>query len=276
MSNKASPSLFAKLSAQPVFTYSGSRAASSRESNVPINNKGFTLIELLVVIAIISLLISILLPSLIAAKEISREIVCVSNLRQIGMAWHLYLVDNDDTFPKWRGNMHWFYGGKHPAIANKESNMLRFRPLNPYVDMKLQNEAGVGLFRCSMDRAIVFPGQPSATEGYDTYDYFGNSYMMNHILLKAWDNVTGMSKPGAFQMRDVEISNSLVALAADCQWYYSVSNTMWDAHFHNYDDRVGMVFLDGHAGFIQIIRGESVTEDYSFWMYEIFEEEEQE
>ena len=55
----------------------------------------FTLIELLVVIAIISLLVSILLPSLQAAKELARTAVCASNLRNLGITMGIYSSDND-------------------------------------------------------------------------------------------------------------------------------------------------------------------------------------
>jgi len=57
--------------------------------------RGFTLIELLVVIAIISLLVSILLPSLNKAKELARKVVCSANLRAIYYAWNMYRHDAD-------------------------------------------------------------------------------------------------------------------------------------------------------------------------------------
>ncbi len=61
--------------------------------------KGFTLIELLVVVAIIALLISILLPSLARAREITKRAVCASNLRGIGQAMKVYSNDNADWYP---------------------------------------------------------------------------------------------------------------------------------------------------------------------------------
>ena len=61
--------------------------------------KAFTLIELLVVVAIIALLISILLPSLSRAREMSKRAVCASNLRGIGQAMYIYANDNYEQFP---------------------------------------------------------------------------------------------------------------------------------------------------------------------------------
>ncbi|MEX0653456.1 MAG: type II secretion system protein [Phycisphaeraceae bacterium] len=57
-------------------------------------SQAFTLIELLVVIAIVALLIAILLPALRTARETAWRAVCGSNLRQIGIMYHLYAADN--------------------------------------------------------------------------------------------------------------------------------------------------------------------------------------
>lgn len=67
---------------------------------------GFTLIELLVVVSIIALLVSILLPSLSKAREQAKSAVCMSHIKQIGIALPMYVMDYNDAIPPYRDMYH--------------------------------------------------------------------------------------------------------------------------------------------------------------------------
>lgn len=66
-----------------------------------IRRFGFTLIELLVVIAIIAVLAAMLVPALAKAQAKARRIVCVNNLRQVGLAFRMWSHDHDGRFSWW-------------------------------------------------------------------------------------------------------------------------------------------------------------------------------
>jgi prepilin-type N-terminal cleavage/methylation domain-containing protein/prepilin-type processing-associated H-X9-DG protein len=67
---------------------------------IALRRSAFTLIELLVVIAIISLLVSILLPSLTKAKDMAKSAICGTRLRQLGVGAQFYLDRSDGTYPR--------------------------------------------------------------------------------------------------------------------------------------------------------------------------------
>lgn len=75
------------------------RTRRGRRRRSALRLHGFTLIELLVVIAIISLLVSILLPSLTKAKELASVSACAANSRSLYLAFSLYAQDTDGVLP---------------------------------------------------------------------------------------------------------------------------------------------------------------------------------
>jgi prepilin-type N-terminal cleavage/methylation domain-containing protein/prepilin-type processing-associated H-X9-DG protein len=64
-----------------------------------MKRRGFTLVELLVVLAIIAILAGLLLPALARAKSSSKRASCLSNLRQIGIGFEMYVSDHEGRFP---------------------------------------------------------------------------------------------------------------------------------------------------------------------------------
>ncbi len=102
------------MSTGPLNLFSHQPTFGGPESLARKNRHAFTLIELLVVIAVIAILAALLLPALGRAQQRAQRIACLSNLKQIGVAFDLYLDDHEDRFADRRDLKSSLPGGYHP------------------------------------------------------------------------------------------------------------------------------------------------------------------
>lgn len=136
---------------------------------------GFTLIELLTVIGIIAVLAAFLFPVFAAARGKAREITCVSNLRQIGMALKMYAQDSDELYP-------WAVDPTDkvtPVIWSQFPDFEAQIPTMPYLHEALQAYIkSPAIFRCPGDTGYSvedWTGVPLDASP-TSFDKFGTSY----------------------------------------------------------------------------------------------------
>ncbi len=116
------------------------RSQGQRTNAIQAKASAFTLIELLVVVAIISLLISILLPSLNRARESARQVNCGANLHHLCIGWDMYATDHGGVIMPGRdySNAH-DYDYKFWAGAYKDDEVIvEGGFLNDYTDLRIR------------------------------------------------------------------------------------------------------------------------------------------
>jgi prepilin-type N-terminal cleavage/methylation domain-containing protein/prepilin-type processing-associated H-X9-DG protein len=156
---------FTSVSAETPGTFALHPIAAEKNLRAPGVVSAFTLIELLVVIAIIAILASLLLPVLSRARESGRATVCLSNLRQVGIALQVYVGDHNNRLPS--------MSDIYPGVTN----------LFGGPDTVLSNQLGsVKVLFCPSDK---WPGDKALAlpqKAPTFYDQTGCSFSWNTLL----------------------------------------------------------------------------------------------
>ncbi len=209
-----------------------------------MKRRAFTLIELLVVIAIIAILAAILFPVFAQAREKARATSCLSNMKQIGLAFLMYVQDYDECFPS-------VYDDTNPVTGR----VIWAEKIQPYVKNN-------GLFAC-----------PSGPDNVNTSTSLQNTrYSMNMVHGWHWPEGTVSGTGWAtieYPVRDGQFRHpaetSLIQESSNAWWCHWLWHPGWNNSTKNefnetvligvlgetiyprHSGGTNMTFVDGHA-----------------------------
>jgi prepilin-type processing-associated H-X9-DG protein len=203
----------------------------------------FTLVVLLVVIGLIALLAALLFPVLLSARNAARRSTCVSNLKQLGVAFLLYAADHDDTLP--------LAGGSSAVVAawiDYDSPGER-GGIYPYV--RQFSKTGPSVYRC-----------PSGRPDTSNYTAVSSTYAMNDYL-RPWHGTWPHNVPHEpLSLAQIEAPPRTILLFEVTQHREGYANRNGSPYFHTVNRETGLpvgvpqiyhqggsnfLFCDGHV-----------------------------
>jgi len=152
----------------------------------PRGARAFSLIELLVCISIIALLLSIALPGLRRGREVARGAACLSNQRQLMLAWTVYANDYKDLampLAEWGGDelgQQVFWWGTHGSATERVDYDRGF--IAPYLSAALSARS---VFECPAQAWGTYRAQGPSREPTSTYGY--NGYYLTPAKTPGWN-----------------------------------------------------------------------------------------
>jgi prepilin-type N-terminal cleavage/methylation domain-containing protein len=249
---------------------------------------GFTLMELLIVVGIITILVTILLPSLASARLIAKSVSCKSNLKQLGLGLQFYADDfNDQAMPLVYGPMSgrmaslsftYWWGQRidpstgKPALASVPAAVDHTKGfLWSYLKAGEQSN---DVFACPAMPPGTYVGPVSVIVGQITSAYGYNGYYLcpkyagySEIANKPWCRLNRVNRPDrVFSFADVAIGNNMdlprenpfldppLILRAGV-W---VANRSPTTHFRH-TRKTNAIALDGHCEDFSIDQGHLAT-----------------